>query len=154
MPGLEDVEERLLRVTEGLIRFRFRLPGDALDLASFEENHADEISDAEIELRAHLEHSFVEHFDPLLRVLLDASGNPRAKVLAEVLELVGVQYRLQTIADHLPRSPREDEMIEGMIPPDSPTEMRTIIGAVNEDQLDLAINNLLHAAGYKPPGEG
>ncbi len=154
MPGLEDVEERLLRVTEGLIRFRFRLPGDALDLASFEEDHADEIADAEVELRAHLEHSFIEHFDPLLRVLLDASGDPRAKVLAAVLELVGLQYRLQTIADHLPRSQREEEMVEGLIPPDSPTEMRTVIGAVNEDQLDLAINNLLHAAGYTPPGRG
>lgn len=151
MPGLEDVEERLLRVTEGLIRFRFRLPGKVLDLASFAEDHADTISDAEVELRAHLEQAFVDHFDPLLRLLLKAAGDPRAQVLEAVLDLVGLQHRLKAVADNLPRSPREDEMIEGRIPPDSPTEMRTTINAVVEDQMDLAISNLLRAAGYQPP---
>ncbi len=42
-------------------------------------------------------------------------------------------------------------MIEGEIPPDSATEIRTIVSVVNDDQLDLAIDNLLYAAGYRPP---
>lgn len=151
MADLPAIHEKLLDAAEDLIRFRFGLAGLAFDLASYGTDEADVIGDAETGLRAHLEHALVDCFDPLLRSLLGAAGGSRARILEGVLDLAGVQHRLRTVADSLPRSPEEDAMLDGEIPPDAPTEVRTTIGAVLEDQLDLAIANLLNAAGYKIP---
>lgn len=147
----DETRERIVSVAGGLLRFRFRLAGLAFDLERFETVPADEIADAEPALRANLEDLLVERFDPLMRELLAAAGDPRAILLEVVLDLAGLQHRLQTAARDLPRSPDEDAMIEGEIEPDLFTEIRTTINAVNDDQLDLAIDNLLAAAGYKQP---
>ncbi len=147
-PGSEEI----LSLMEGLLRFRFRLAGMAFDLERFEADVADEITDAEAALRVSLEDSLVQHFDPLLRALLAAAGDPRSTLLEVVLDLASLKHKLQAFAHDLPRSPQEDAMLEGEIPSDSPTEIRTTINAVNGDQLDLAIENLLHAARYKQPG--
>ncbi len=151
MDDATDQKERLLKAAEKLTRFRFRLPGLAFDLERFEPDRADEITDIEAGLRASLESALAEHFDPLLRSLLEALEDERARLLETVLDLTALQGRLQTLADSLPRPRQEEAMIEGEIPPDSATEIRTIVSTVNDDQLDLAIDNLLYAAGYRPP---
>ncbi len=151
MANLLVIHETLLDIAEGLVRFRFQLAGLTFDLASYGTDEADVIGDAETGLRAHLEHALVDHFDPLLRSLLGSAGGTRARLLEGVLDLAGLQHRLQTVADNLPRSPREDAMLDGEIPPDAPMEVRTTIGAILEDQLDLAIGNLLRAAEYRVP---
>lgn len=151
MANLPVIHEKLLGIAEDLVRFRFQLAGLTFDLASYGTDEADVIGDAETGLRAHLECALVDHFDPLLRSLLAAAGGSRARILEGVLDLAGVQHRLRTVADNLPRSPQEDAMLDGEIPADAPMEVRTTIGAVLEDQLELAIANLLHAAEYKIP---
>jgi hypothetical protein len=87
----------------------------------------------------------------MLHSLLSTAGDPKARILENALDLARIRHRLQSVSDNLPRSPREEAMLEGEIPSDEPTEMRTTINAVIVDQLDFALENLLHAAGYKPP---
>ncbi len=151
MPDLEDVQDQIVSVVGRLARFRFRLAAVAFDLERFEPDRADVITDIESGLRASLENALVETLDPLLRALLDTAGNERAALLKAALDLAGVRNSLQSLADNLPRSPQEDAMLEGEIPPDLFTEIRSTVSAVNEDQLDLAINNLLQTAGYRQP---
>jgi hypothetical protein len=151
MTELSSAREKLLDVTEAMVRFRFHLVGVLSGLRN--PDLAGEETDAETELRSDLECALVDNFDPLLRTLLAAAGGARAKVLEGALDLAGLKLRLQALSDSLPRSPREDAMLEGEIPADVPTEMRTTINAVVEDQLDFALDNLLHAAGYKAPAE-
>lgn len=156
MPDMPVVQEKLLEIVDGLVRFRFVLSGVTLDLEG-STDQADGATDAETELRSNLECALVDHFDPMLRTLLNtAGGHPRAKLLEAAVDLAGVRHRLKVIAENLPRSPQEDAMLDGDIPADEPTEMRTTINAILGDQLDLAIDNLLHAAGYQypePPSE-
>lgn len=145
------VQEHLLGIVDGLVRFRFRLAGVPFDLEG-STGQSEGVEDAETELRSNLECALIDHFDPLLRTLLNTvASHPRAKLLEAALDLAGVKHRLNCLSENLPRSPQEDAMLDGEIPADEPTEMRITINAVLVDQLDLAIDNLLHAAGYRHP---
>lgn len=142
MKNPSPVQMRLLKMTEGLIRYRFDLARLAFSL----EGAREETEDAG--LRADLECAIVDHFDPLLRTILEAAGDPRGKLLEAALDLAGLRHRLDCLRESLPSSPEEDAMIDGDIPTDVPTEMKLTLMAVVEDQLNLAYENLLHAAGY------
>ena len=79
-------------------------------------------------------------------------GNPAGGQLLEaLLGLRRVECLLQGVAEQLPRSPHEDEMLDGKMEPDEPTEIRTTISAVLVDQLRPAVDNLLHAMLYRAP---
>jgi hypothetical protein len=144
-----DAQIKLLKLAEGLIQYRFSLAHLVFGLECSEENQP-----AEAALRADLECAIVDHFDPLLRTILGSAGGPRGTLLEAALDLVGFKHRLQSLCEALPRSPQEDAMLDGEIPSDVPTEMRTTINAIIEDQLDLALENLLHAVGYNAPKPG
>lgn len=148
MTCLSTTQEQLLDVTQALFGFRFHLTGVLSRLKAEQEGVE---ADAETELRSNVECAIVDNFDPLLRTLLAASGGPRAKLLEAALDLAGLRLRLEIFSANLPRSSQEEAMLEGEIPADVPTEMRTTITAVVEDQLNLALDNLLHAAGYRTP---
>ena len=150
MPDLSTAREMLFDMTETLARLRFHL---ASVVEGLEMDQEEDEEDPEVEeLRADVECVLFDHFDPMLRSLLAAAaGDPRARVLEAALDVAGLRTRLQILSAGLPRSPREDAMIEGEIPADVPTEMRTTLNAVIVDQLDLALANLLHAADYRPP---
>jgi hypothetical protein len=149
MFDISAAREHLFDTTESLVRLRFHMASVALGL---EIDPEDEDPEAE-NLRADVECVLFDHFDPMLRSLLAAAaGNPRARILEAALDVARLRTRLQALSASLPRSPEEDAMLEGRIPADVPTEMRTTINAVVEDQLDLAFDNLLHAADYMPPG--
>lgn len=151
MPAMIDIpatREHLFDMTETLVRLRFHM---ASLVTGLETDHDEEEENPEIgDLRADVECALFDHFDPMLRSLLAATPNPRARVLEAALDVAGMRNRLRLFSASLPRSPREDDMLEGRIPADVPTEMRTTINAVVEDQLNLALDNLLHAAGYEP----
>jgi hypothetical protein len=148
---LSATQEQLLDVTQALIRFRFHLAGLLSGLKAEQEGGE---PNPETDLRSDVECALVDNFDPMLRTLLAAAGgSPRAKLLEAALDLAGFRLRLQTFSEGLPRSPEEEAMLEGSIPADVATEMRTTINAILADQLDLALDNLLHAAGYRPPDE-
>jgi hypothetical protein len=144
MANLSDPREQLFGVTQALVRFRFHLAGVLAGLKAEQDS-------AETELRSDVECALVDNFDPLLRTLLAAAGGPRAKALEAALDLAGLRLRLQNFSESLPHSPQEDAMLDGKIPTDLSAEMRFTITAIVEDQLDLAVENLLHAAGYEPP---
>jgi hypothetical protein len=148
-----QIQMQLLKVAEGLIRYRFELARLILELESGaeEEDQAEDSVQPEKELRSDLECALADHFDPLLKMILEAVGEPRGLLLETALDLVGLRHRLRCFCETLPRSPLEDAMLDGDIPADVPTEMRTTINAIIEDQLDLAFENLMHAAGYHPP---
>lgn len=148
MINLSAIQGQLLDVTQALVRFRFHLAGLLSGLKAEQDGLE---ADAETELRSDVECALVDNFAPLLRTLLTAAGGPQAKVLETALDLAGLRLRLEIFSANLPRSSQEDAMLEGEIPADVPTEMRTTITAVVEDQLNLALDNLLHAAGYRPP---
>lgn len=131
------VEERFADLAVGLLRFRVRLAGMAFDRDGF----------------AGLEELLANGFDPLVRAVLAEAGGPRAALLEAALDLAELKNRLTRAARDLPRSPDEDAMLEGDLPPDLFTEIRTTVAAVGGDQLDLAIDNLLVAAGYRQPGD-
>jgi hypothetical protein len=65
---------------------------------------------------------------------------------AIALDLLGVEDRCRGILARLPRSPNEDAMIEGKVAWDLPTELRTTIECVLEDQLRPAVEALERAA--------
>jgi hypothetical protein len=154
MAVLSDTQTELLKVAEGLIRHRFDLARLVFGLESIQEDQADDSAKPGTELRSDLECALVDHFDPLLRTILGSAGGPRGKLLEAALDLAGFKYRLQSFCEALPRSPQEDAMLDGEIPSDVPTEMRTTINAIIEDQLDLALENLLYAVGYNSPEPG
>jgi hypothetical protein len=70
----------------------------------------------------------------------------QAALAAITLDLLGVEDRCRGILASLPRSPNEDAMIEGRIAWDLPTELRTTIECVLEDQVRLAVESLERAA--------
>ncbi|HEX3129368.1 MAG TPA: hypothetical protein VH394_18680 [Thermoanaerobaculia bacterium] len=141
--------ELLFDLTESLVRLRFHL---ASLVAGLETDRDEEEENPDIgELRADMECALFDHFDPMLRSLLTAAGNPRARILEAALDVAGLSSRLRVLSANLPRSPQEDAMIEGEVPPDVSTEMRITLNAVVVDQLDMALSNLLHAAEYNPP---
>ncbi len=151
-PATGAVEERFAHLAVGLLRFRVRLAGMAFDLERFETAPGDDIPKASPPSRASLEDLLAKHFDPLVRTVLVEAGGPRATLLEVVLDLAALKNRLHTAVQALPRSPDEDAMLEGDLAPDLFTEIRTTVNAVSGDQFDLAIDNLLCAAGYKQPG--
>lgn len=151
MTDPSDAQMQLLKVAEGLIQYRFDLARLVFGLASAGEDQAEEIA-----FRADLDCALADHFDPLLKTILGAAGGLRGTLLEATLDLAGLRHRLQCFYETLPRSPQEDAMLDGEIPADVPTEMKITIVAVIEDQLNLALENLLHAVGYnvpKPAGE-
>jgi hypothetical protein len=153
MFDISAAREHLFDMTETLVRLRFHL-ASVVDGLETDQDGEEEDPDVD-DLRADVECALFDHFDPMLRSLLAAAaGNPRARVLETALDVAGLKTRLQVLSASLPRSPREDAMIEGEIPADVPTEMRTTLNAVIVDQLDLALANLLHAADYRPPEAG
>lgn len=132
-------------MTATLVRIRFHLASLA---ASLETDQDEEDENPEIaELRADVECALIDHFDPMLRTLLEASGSTRAKVLQAAIDIEGLKNRLRNLSASLPRSPQEDAMFDGEIPPDEPTDIRITLNAVVDDQLDLALGNLLRVAG-------
>lgn len=138
MPEPANAREQLQDIAKGLIRYRFLLEAAAAGL--------------EDEEAADLHCILADGFDPLLRGLLAAMGNPAGGQLLEaVLGLRRVERLLQSVAEQLPRSPGEDEMLDGKMEPDEPTEIRTTISAVLVDQLQPAVENLLHAMMYRAP---
>lgn len=145
MNDSSEIQMQLLRTAESLIRYRFDLARLAFGLES-----AGEEAGAAT-LRADLECAIVDNFDPLLRTILRATGGPRGRLLEAALDLAGLRHRLQCLGAALPPSPEEDAMLDGRIPADVPTEMKTTIMAVVEDQLSLAYENLLHAVRYNAP---
>lgn len=141
MPEPANAREQLPDIAKELIRYRFLVETLAAGLK--EEEAAD------------LHCILTDGFDPLLRGLLAAMGNPAGGQLLEaVFGLQRVEVLLQSIAEQLPRSPHEDEMLDGKMEPDEPTEIRTTISAVLVDQLRPAVDNLLHAMLYRAPGTG
>jgi hypothetical protein len=151
MTDLSNAQTELLRVAEGLLRYRFDLTRLVFELESFQEDQADATAKPEAELRSDLECALMDHLDPLLRTILGAAGGARGKLLEVALDLGRLKNRLQAFCEALPHSPQEDAMLDGEIPSDVPTEMRTTVGAIIEDQLNLALENLLHAIGYIAP---
>lgn len=146
-------EERFSDLAVGLLRLRVRLAHIALDLERVETVPVDDDTPkTSSPPRAGLEDLLAKHFDPLVRAVLIEAGGPRAALLEVVLDLVALKTRLHSTARDLPRSPDEDAMLEGDLTPDLFTEIRTTVNAVSGDQFDLAIDNLLCAAGYKQPG--
>jgi hypothetical protein len=152
MIDISAAREHLFDMTETLVRVRFHMASVA---AGLETDRDEEEENPEIgNLLADVECLLFDHFDPMLRSLLAAAADrPQARVMEAALDLAGLRTRLRSLSASLPRSPREDAMFEGEIPPDTPTEMRIVLSAVVEDQLDLALDNLLHAAEYSPPEE-
>lgn len=145
MIDIPAARQHLFDMTATLVRIRFHMASLAIGL---ETDQDEEEEDPDIgELRADVECALFDHFDPMLRALLQASGSTRAKVLQAALDVAGLRSRLRNLSASLPRSPREDAMFEGEIPPDEPTDMRITLNAVVEDQLDLALDNLLRVAG-------
>ncbi len=138
MPEPANAREQLRDIAKELIRYRFLVEGLADSLK--EEDATD------------LHCILTDGFDPLLRGLLAAVGNPAGgQLLKAVLGLRRVERLLQSVADQLPRSPDEDEMLDGKMEPDETTEIRTTISAVLVDQLQPAVDNLLHAMMYRAP---
>ena len=142
MPEPANAREQLPDIAKELIRYRFLVETLVAGLQDEEE-------------AADLHCILADGFDPLLRGLLAAMGNPAGGQLLEaVLGLRRVERLLQSVAEQLPRSPGEDEMLDGKMEPDEPTEIRTTISAVLVDQLRPAVDNLLHAMLYRAPGTG
>jgi hypothetical protein len=140
-----NTEMRLLKLAEALIRSRLGLGRLVLSLEN------DEEESPETELRSDLECVLIDHFDPLLKAMCGATGGPRGELLEAAFDTMKLMLRLQTLGQELPHSPQEEEMLEGAIPTDVPTEIRITLVAVVEDQLDLALENLLHAVRYRGP---
>lgn len=141
-------------MAHGLIEQRRKLEALAAGIGASGatiEDEAEAPPDPLMDLCSAIECLLCDHFDPLLRGLLGAMSEPPGQLVAVVQELWGVERRLQRLATELPRSPREEAMLEGEIEPDEPTEVRTVISTVLGDQLHLAVENLLYAALYKPP---
>jgi hypothetical protein len=147
----------ILQRVRGLIEHRQRLGALSLDLnvsGTAAEDEPEEPSDPAFELCSAIECLLYDHFDPLLRGLIGAVSSAGGQLAGAIQKLWAVERQLQHFAAQLPHSPLEEAMLEGEIEPDEPTEMRTVIGAVLDDQLDLAVKNLLYAALYRRPEEG
>lgn len=139
-------QKQLLKIAEKMIEHRFSLARVIAGLESDEEKETEEAV-----LRADLECAIVDHFDPLVRAILQSAGGLRGKLLEAALDVAALRHRLECLARLLPRSQHEDAMFEGDMPPDMSTEMKITIGAVVEEQLADAYENLLHAVGYDTP---
>jgi len=145
MIDITAAREHLFDMTETLVRVRFHMASVAAGLET-DLDEEEENPDAG-NLRADLDCLLFDHFDPMLRSLLAAAADrPQARVLEAALDLAGLRSRLRLLAASLPHSPGEDDMLEGRAPLDEPTEMRITLNAVVEDQVDLALDNLLHVA--------
>ncbi|HEX3127337.1 MAG TPA: hypothetical protein VH394_08410 [Thermoanaerobaculia bacterium] len=146
MNDLFDVE--LLKIVERLIACRFDLA--ALILGLGKTGEAEE-EGPEAELCAVLECAILDHFDPLLKGLLNAAGGPRGALLEAAFDLAVVRHRLESLRAALPSSPDEDAMLAGEIPADLPAEMKMTLVAVIDDQLGTAYENLLQAVRCRAP---
>ncbi len=160
MSEILEIRDQILGVLESLISHRLHLRGlvDNLAVAQDEalgdgetEGDAPAPEPAAEEMAAVLECLLADSFDPLLRGLLATLDTPRSRLLGAALDLEQVRGSLNRIAAGLPHSPEEDAMLEGEIPADPPTEMRTTIHVVLVEQLGPAVDNLLYAARYKVP---
>jgi hypothetical protein len=134
-------------LARGLFEYRRQLETLATGLGS----GASAGDEAVTELRSAIECLLCDHFDPLVRGLLGALSGPAGQLAMAVQNLWGAERLLLSLASELPHSPLEDAMLDGEIEMDEPTEMRVTISAVLEDQLGLAVENLLHAALYQRP---
>jgi hypothetical protein len=65
---------------------------------------------------------------------------------AIALDLLGIEDRCQQLLGSLPRSPKEDAMIEGRLPLDLPTEVRATVECFLVDELRPAIESLERVA--------
>jgi hypothetical protein len=146
MNDSSETQRQLLTIAEKLIRHRFNLARLVSGLESDEEKQSEEAV-----LRADLECAIVDHFDPLVKVILQSAGGLRGKLLEAALDVAGLRHRLECLSKALPRSEHEDAMFEGEMPPDLLTEIKITIGAVIEDQLNDAYQNLVFAMGYDTP---
>ena len=66
----------------------------------------------------------------------------QAALAAITLDLLTLEDRCREVLAALPRSPDEDDMIEGRIAWDLPTELRTTVECVLGDHLRPAIESL------------
>lgn len=146
MNDTSETQRQLLKIAERLIQHRFNLARLVSGLESDEEKQAEEAV-----LRADLECAIADHFDPLLRTMLQTAGGLRGKLLEAALDIAGLRHRLECLARTLPRSEHEDAMFEGEKPPDLLTEVKITLAAVIEDQLNDAYQNLVFAMGYDTP---
>lgn len=144
MNDSSETQKQLLKIAEKLIQHRFNLGRLVSGLESNEEKQAEEAV-----LRADLECAIVDHFDPLLRAVLQTAGGLRGRLLEAALDIAALRYRLESLARSLPRSEHENAMFEGEMRPDLLTEIQITIGAVIDDQLNDAYENLVHAVGYE-----
>lgn len=146
MDDTSETQRQLLKIAEKLIEHRFSLARVVSGLESDEEKQAGEAA-----LRADLECAIIDHFEPLVKAILQSAGGLRGKLLEAALDVAALRHRLESLARQLPRSQHEDAMFEGEMRPDLATEMKITIGAVIDDQLNDAYENLLFAAGYEEP---
>lgn len=143
MNDSSDTQKQLLKIAEKLIQIRFSLGRLAFGLESDEEKQVEEAA-----LRADLECALVDHFDPLLRTMLQATGGLRGRLLEAALDVASLRHRLECLGKSLPRSEHEDAMFEGEMQPDLLTEIKITIGTVIDDQLSDAYENLVFVVGY------
>ncbi len=61
-------------------------------------------------------------------------------------ELLAIEDRLRGLLDGLPRSPREDEMLEGKVPWDLATALRVDLECVLGEQLRWVVETLEKAS--------
>lgn len=146
MFDITAVREHLFDMTQTLVHVRFHMASVAAGLETDldEEEENPEIGD----LRADVECLLFDHFDPMLRSLLAAAADrPRARIMEAALDIACLRSRLRLLAASLPRSPEEDNMLDGKALLDEPTDLRLTLNAVVEDQLDQALDNLLSPSG-------
>jgi hypothetical protein len=154
---LTTVQTEILQRVRGLIEHRQRLGALVLGLdasGAAGEEEPEGPPDPELELCSALECLLHDHFDPLLRGLIAAVSSAGGQLAGAIQKLWAAERQLHHLASQLPRSPLEEAMLEGEIEPDEPTEIRTVIAAVLDDQIGLAVRNLLYAALYRRPAEG
>ncbi|MES1245060.1 MAG: hypothetical protein ABUT39_25875 [Acidobacteriota bacterium] len=139
MNDSSEIQKQLLAVAEGLIEYRFNVARLLFGLESAEEETEEAM------MRADLECAIVDHFDPLLKAILQVAGGLRGTLLEAALDLAGLKHRLHCVRAALPVSEDEDAMLDGRIPADLPAEIKLSLVAVIDGQLDLAYHNLLRA---------
>ena len=80
----------------------------------------------------------------------DATYGPYRRELYELFMLLATsRERCRKLHEELPVSPREDEMLEGQVPNDFPTEARSTLECVLSDSLtEHLLKSLREAAEY------
>lgn len=146
MNDSSETQKQLLKLAEKLIQTRFSLGRLVFGLESDERKKAEEAA-----LRADLECALADHFDPLLRTMVQVAGGLRGKLLEAALDVAELRHRLECLSKSLPRSDHEDAMFEGEMQPDLLTEIKITIGTVIDDQLSDAYENLVFVVGYDAP---